>query len=92
MRVTLGINNCFAVKRWPSADEWAQIVADELGLDLVQHSLDLTDLAGNPESDAAQMRPACSAHDLEIHSVFTGLMALLHQSDARPRRGAAPTR
>ncbi len=75
MRVTLGINNCFAVKRWPLADEWAQIVAEELGLDLVQHSLDLTDLAGDAQSDAARTRRACSAHRLRIHSVFTGLMA-----------------
>jgi sugar phosphate isomerase/epimerase len=75
MRVTLGINNCFAVKRWPLADGWAQVVADELGLDVVQHSLDLTDLGGDTESDAAELRRACSAHGLRIDSVFTGLMA-----------------
>jgi sugar phosphate isomerase/epimerase len=75
MRVTLGINNCFAVKRWPLADEWAQIVAHQLGLDVVQHSLDLTDLGGDPKSDAAEMRRACAAHGLRMHSMFTGLMA-----------------
>jgi sugar phosphate isomerase/epimerase len=75
VRVKLGINNCFAVKRWPLADEWAQIIADELGLDLVQHSLDLTDLAGDPQSDATRIRRACCSHGLRIHSVFTGLMA-----------------
>lgn len=74
MRATLGINNCFAAKRWPLADEWAQIVAGPLGLDLVQHSLDLTDLA-DAESDAAEIQRACSAQGLRIHSVFTGLMA-----------------
>jgi sugar phosphate isomerase/epimerase len=75
MRVILGINNCFAVKRWPQADEWAQIVDDELGLDVVQHSLDLTDLAGDVASDTARLRQACSAHGVRIASVFTGLMA-----------------
>jgi D-erythrulose 1-phosphate 3-epimerase len=75
MRVTLGVNNCFAVKRWPLADEWAQIVGQQLGLGVVQHSLDLTDLAGDAESDAAETRRACSAHGVRIHSVFTGLMA-----------------
>jgi sugar phosphate isomerase/epimerase len=75
MRLTLGINNCFAVKRWPLANEWAQIVADQLGLTVVQHSLDLSDLGGDTESDATEVRRACSAHGLRIDSVFTGLMA-----------------
>lgn len=40
----LGINNCFAVKRWPEPERWAAIVRERLGLDLVQHSFDLVDL------------------------------------------------
>ena len=32
----LGINTCFAVKRWPQPERWAALVRDELGLDLVQ--------------------------------------------------------
>ncbi len=39
----LGINTCFAVKRWPRPADWAPIVRDTLGLDLVQVSLDLVD-------------------------------------------------
>ena len=31
MKVRLGINTCFAVKRWPRPDDWARIVRDELG-------------------------------------------------------------
>jgi D-erythrulose 1-phosphate 3-epimerase len=94
MRVTLGINNCFAVKRWPLADEWAQIVAHQLGLNVVQHSLDLTDLGGDVESDTAQMLQACSVHGLRIHSVFTGLMAystslMLAPDPVQRRRGEA---
>ncbi len=41
MRARLGINNCFAVKRWPQPADWAAIVRDELGLDTVELSLDL---------------------------------------------------
>ena len=41
MRVRLGINTCFAVKRWPRPEDWAPVVRDRLGLELVQHSLDL---------------------------------------------------
>ncbi len=40
----LGINTCFAVKRWPQPQRWAAVVRDDLGLDLVQHSFDLVDL------------------------------------------------
>jgi hypothetical protein len=35
MRARLGINNCFAVKCWPRPDDWAQIVREELGLDVL---------------------------------------------------------
>ena len=44
MRARLGINTCFAVKRWPRPRDWAPIVRWQLGLSLVQHSLDLVDL------------------------------------------------
>ena len=44
MRARLGVNNCFAVKRYPRPDDWASIVRNDLGLDLVELSLDL--LAG----------------------------------------------
>src|SRR5580700_3621653 len=43
VRARLGINNCFAVKRWPRPDDWAAIVAEDLGLDTVELSLDLLD-------------------------------------------------
>jgi D-erythrulose 1-phosphate 3-epimerase len=69
MNVSLGINNCFAVKRWPLADEWAQIVGEELELDLVQHSLDL----GIGQAD--DVREACRRFDVRVESVFTGLAA-----------------
>src|ERR1700760_2421625 len=75
MRLTLGINNCFAVKRWPRADEWAQVVRDELRLDVVQHCLDLTDLGGDVVAEADAVRAACATAGLRLHSVFTGLVA-----------------
>ncbi len=75
MRLTLGINNCFAVKRWPQADEWAQIVSAELGLEFVQHSLDLSDLQHEPEAEAEAVNTACARAGVRIGSVFTGLAA-----------------
>src|SRR5262249_59497317 len=87
----LGINTCFAVKRWPRPSDWAAVVRDELGLDLVQHCLDLVDLeAGRAdlESQAADLRDCSAAAGLALHSTFTGLAAysanlLLHPD---PRR------
>jgi len=87
MRLHLGINNCFAVKRWPRPDDWAPVVRDRLGLRLVQHSLDLVN-AGAPR--AGEVRSVAAAHDIEIHSTFTGLAAysscLLLSPDAADRQ------
>jgi sugar phosphate isomerase/epimerase len=78
MRLQLGINTCFAVKRWPLPSDWAPIVRDRLGLGLVQVSLDLVDLergeAGIADQ-AAAVRGAAAQHHLAIHSTFTGLAA-----------------
>jgi sugar phosphate isomerase/epimerase len=75
VNLTLGINNCFAVKRWPCPDEWAQIVREELDLEMVQHSLDLSDLDHDLDGEAQAVRYACAQTGLAIHSVFTGLIA-----------------
>ena len=97
MKVNLGINTCFAVKRWPEPADWARLVRDELGLDLVQHSLDLVEL-GAPDQvllarQAAHLKDACAAHGLTLDSTFTGLAAyssniLLHP-DAAVQPGLA---
>jgi sugar phosphate isomerase/epimerase len=75
VNLTLGINTCFAVKRWPRPDDWAPIVGDRLGLRLVQHSLDLVDLSMPAEVSVPAIRSAIDAFGLELHSTFTGLAA-----------------
>ncbi len=86
MRLRLGINDCFAVKRWPRIEDWGPIVRDRLGLTLVQHSLDLVELGLD---DPAAAGRAVAGTGLDLHSVFTGLAAyssnlLLHPDpDAR---------
>jgi sugar phosphate isomerase/epimerase len=93
-RYRLGVNTCFAVKRWPEPDRWAELVADTLGLDLVQHSLDLVDLdADAPLAEqAAAVADACARHGIAVHSAFTGLGAygrnLLLDPDAGNRSRA----
>ena len=74
----LGINNCFAVKRWPEPERWADIVRTRLGLELVQHSLDLVDLSLPTRerlAEAKRVAGACSAEGLTLQSTFTGLAA-----------------
>jgi sugar phosphate isomerase/epimerase len=90
----LGINNCFAVKRWPRPGDWAAVIGEELGLDLVQHCLDLTDLdADDPDlsHQAYELRRSCHDRGLALHSTFTGLAAyssnlLLHPDPVRRDR------
>jgi D-erythrulose 1-phosphate 3-epimerase len=84
-------------QRWPQPERWAALVRDELGLDLVQHSLDLVDLDAPPGEVAAQaerVRAACDAAGLTLHSTFTGLAAyssnlLLHPDPAARERARA---
>ena len=80
MRVELGINTCFAVKRWPRPEDWAPIVADRLGLGLVQHSFDLVPDSAGPgartaAAGARAVATTAAAAGLRIHSTFTGLAA-----------------
>ncbi len=91
---SLGVNTCFAVKRWPNPSDWASIVREEFGLSLVQHTLDLVDLDAQPDLVAKQseeIRSACLRNGLSLHSTFTGLAAyssnlLLHPREAMRRR------
>jgi hypothetical protein len=83
MDLRLGINTCFAVKRWPRPEDWGPIVRDRLDLRLVQHSFDLVD---RDADDPAAFRAAMAAAGLQATSTFTGLAAysanlLLHPSD-----------
>lgn len=90
-RYRLGINTCFAVKRWPEPGRWAAIVASELGLDLVQHSLDLVDLdapAAESDKQADRLRAACADHGLDLDSTFTGLAAYSSNLLLHPDRAA----
>jgi sugar phosphate isomerase/epimerase len=94
MRLELGVNTCFAVKRWPLPADWAPIVSGRLGLRLVEHSLDLVDM--DEPAVALQSVAVASAareHGLTIRSTFTGLAAyssnMLLSPDPAARSSAA---
>jgi sugar phosphate isomerase/epimerase len=91
----LGINTCFAVKRWPRPADWAPIVSDTLGLDLVQVSLDLVEVTRGTEAMARaadEHLEAAARHGLRIHSAFTGVAGyssnLLLHPDEHEREAA----
>jgi sugar phosphate isomerase/epimerase len=96
VRARLGINTCFAVKRWPRPRDWAPIVRDQLGLDTVELSLDLfaniEDQSSRTEG-VDQTRSVLNDFGLRAETVFTGLAAysanLLMHPDAGQRRAAA---
>src|SRR5258708_12282270 len=77
-RLHLGINTCFAVKRWPEPEQWLGIVKDELGLHCCQFSLDLVDPLLDESATAAYagaVKAHAEAHGILLHSTFTGLAA-----------------
>ena len=88
-KLHLGINNCFAVKRWPEPERWLNIV-QKLGLDCCQFSLDLVDPLLDEVATAAYadtVREYAAANGILVHSAFTGLAAyswsqLLHPEEA----------
>ena len=83
----LGTNLCFAVKRWPEPEEWARIVAEELGLKTVQFSFDLMDPRAGAGAVAAYIdhtRIACARHGITIHSTFTGFIPFMNNLFLHP--------
>lgn len=90
MKIELGINTCFALKRWPRPEDWIPIVRS-LDLPIVQHTFDLVRSYAS-EASAKALAEACSAHDLRLHSTFTGLAAynqnLLLSPSSRGRASA----
>lgn len=94
--VALGINTCFAVKRWTRPDEILHIVSDQLGLQMCQLSVDTLPLADPRSAEARtyvrQFAQAAEAAGVEVHSIFTGLAAystnLLLSEDVAARDAA----
>lgn len=93
--LSLGLNTCFAVKRWPEPERWMAIVRETLGLRRCQVSLDLFE----PGLDLSMVMSAArsvarEAHrsDVVVHSSFTGLAGyssnLLLHPDSEARRAA----
>lgn len=93
---TLGVNLCFAVKRWNTPEAWAAFAREELGVDQVQFTFDLLD-PWWPELERSavieRIRKAADANGLRIHSAYVGLAHYvpsgLLDADANARAAAA---
>lgn len=75
--IKLGINNCFAVKRWPEPQAWANIIGRDLEIGIVQFSYDLLDpMTREPLLSfvADETIEACKRNDVLIDTTFTGLI------------------
>jgi D-erythrulose 1-phosphate 3-epimerase len=89
----LGINLCFAIKRWPEPERWAEIVDERLGLRSVQYTMDLIDPWWPDDvrsTMAGRAKAAADAHGITIHSVQIGIAGytyngLLHPDPAARR-------
>ena len=78
MSFILGVNNCWATKRFVEPEEWVKIAATELEVSYVQFSFDMLDPGvDTPAIDRIISRTLdyCSDYGVKIHSCFTGLAA-----------------
>lgn len=94
VKVYLGWNNCWAVKRWPLPEEWIEICR-QMNVEYVQFSFDLLDPKTSEPALSNMIRrikDATSEYGIKIHSTFTGLAAysmnLLTHPDAGMRADA----
>ncbi len=75
MKINLGVDICFALKRWPNPDEWIDIVKNELKLDLIEFDSDFLDPLYNRNSYidiAYEIRELTKKNNIKIHNYFTG--------------------
>jgi D-erythrulose 1-phosphate 3-epimerase len=84
-----GINLGFAIKRWPEPEQWAQVVREELELDVVQFSYDLLDPWWPEHRSLAQRaRKSAEAQGIQIHSAQVGLAQYTYNGLLHPERHA----
>ena len=88
-KISLGINNSFAVNRYPEPEEWTRIVRD-FGLKHVQFFADLIEPSifgpDATEKLVEKTNRACRDNGIKIHDVFGGTMVrwynfLLHPEE-----------
>jgi len=90
VEISLGVNNCFAVKRWPEPQAWAEIVGAQLDLNSVQFTYDLLDPRTTEPGLTeyiSETLDACERYGVKIHSAFSGLIAYSQNLLTHPSLG-----
>ena len=74
--ILLGVNNCFAIGRYPEPEAWLSIVKNELGLEHVQFSYDLLDpvIIDNDtfQSKSLEIKRLADSMGISIDTAVTG--------------------
>lgn len=92
--IRLGVDICFAKKRWPEPEAWMEIVTGRLGLKHVEFDSDYLDpfYVSEPARSeiAAEIKELAASFGVEIHNYFTGTMThcinLMSDPDERIRK------
>jgi hypothetical protein len=90
----LGINLCFARKRWTQPGEWLPLVRDRIGVDVVEFCSDILDPLLTPLDVQVEMadriREQAGSLAVEVLDYYTGIithcLCLLSDPDARLRQ------
>lgn len=74
----LGVDNCFALKRWPEAVDWVEIINKQLQLDIVEFDSDFLDPLFVSEDIAIRVaeyiKKIVKQKKIFLHNYFTGEM------------------
>jgi len=90
MKTLLGINTCFAVKRWIEPSEWIKIISNDLKLSNCQFSFDLLDPFSEEIAKSIIINEIIlnlDKYGLIIHSAFTGLAIYSYNCLLHPNFG-----
>ncbi|RJS74678.1 sugar phosphate isomerase/epimerase, partial [Candidatus Bathyarchaeota archaeon] len=77
VKLYLGVNNCWAVKRWPLPEDWVDVCCS-IDVEYVQFSFDLLDPKTSEPALSnmiRRIRDTSSEAGVKIQSTFTGLAA-----------------
>jgi D-erythrulose 1-phosphate 3-epimerase len=74
----LGVDNCFARKRWPRPNEWAEIMEKRFKCKHLEFTGDLLDPQTFPMTAmprlAAEVKKAAADHGISIYDYYTGVI------------------
>src|SRR5690554_4919133 len=89
-KITLGMNTCFAAKRWPEPEVWCRIIAEDFGLSVVQFCHDQMDPRVRTLTRDLYVHSVCETvqkYGLTIETTFNGTAPYMQNQLAHPDLG-----